>query len=697
MIGNFSLWPHQETAIENTLVDWASDCPDALVSIPTGCGKTIFFTHLSSLIWQLGKRILVIAHTEELVDQPRGVFEQHFLPQHPKAKLGTVRAEQRDYDADILFATIQTLSQDGYLSLMKVLKYGQIDYLVIDETHHITADTYMGLKLRLKSLDGWTRGLEEHLVRVTWLRDDLPRERKEAGHDNELLQAILTKYGRTSRKVDRWMWMETFDFTKTNENPNLLTLGVTATPYRTDNISLGNAFPKVMERDSFTYILTIRQAIAQGLLAPIEPTVIQTKIGADLVDQGRVKDLWDAGNWGELLIEHWLKVCGEKPQPTLCFMPDILTSKGLVKLLGEKYRIVGGHVDGQICYLWDNEVKELAKVDRATLIQKFRDQEFPFLSNFGVATEGVDFPFLRVGIIARPTTSRTLYTQILGRFLRKDTGNPDKIARIIHVGFQGIALVDYTSITGEMLSEETEAIEKAFALLTAGGHDSTPPPCPKCQGPLKRIRGTREYQCELCLSTFHGGQEIDDQIPDILDPTKPSGKGTFAKYLQLFVEDAVAWYKDGNFWSVSIGVGGRNGDEAERTILIAPPGVIPRRPDGYSLIEVRRPVLGKEILGNRWNKYVRHELGPREGSFLGNPTDLETILELAQERINNYKESLLSDKDKKWRREPASEKQIAQLQRFGVPTNRPITKGDAGRIYAHKEALTYLRRKGIID
>jgi len=295
-ISNFSLWPHQKTAIENTLADWAGDCPDALVSIPTGLGKTIFFTHLSSLIWQPGKRILVIAHTEELVDQPRQVFEEFFLPQHPKARLGTVRAEQREYDADVIFATIQTLSQDGYASLMKVLKYGQIDYLIIDETHHITADTYMGLKERIKSLTGWTRGLEEHLARVVWLRDDFPRERKEAGHDDELLQALLTKYERFSRKVDRWMWMETFDFAKTNENPNLLTLGVTATPYRTDNISLGNAFPKVMERDSFTSILTIRQAIAQELLAPIEPTVIQTKIGADLVDQGRVKDLWDAGN-----------------------------------------------------------------------------------------------------------------------------------------------------------------------------------------------------------------------------------------------------------------------------------------------------------------------------------------------------------------------------------------------------------------
>ena len=693
-ISSFHLWPHQVDGIDNTFEDWASDCPDALVCYPTGCGKTRFFCAVAALVWEPGKRILVLAHTEELVDQPRAVFEQFFCPQHPDAHLGTVRAQQREYKADIIFATVQTLSQDGYKPLIELLKHGQIDILIVDETHHITAETYLGLKERLKTMAGWKRGIDQLEAVRTWLYETFPEEMDAAGNDDERKQAVLMHKEKLERKQARWGWMANHHFERTKVNPNLLTLGVTATPYRTDNISLGNCFPRVMERDRFTYCLTIRQAIALKLLATIRPSELQTKIEAN----DKLVDLWAAGDWADLLINHWLEVCGEKHLPTLAFMPDIMTSKSLIKHLGEKHNIVGGHVDGEVCYLWNNEAKELEKVDRKTLLEKFKAREFCFLSNYGVLTEGVDFPFLEVEIIARPTQSRTAYVQMLGRVLRLDQDNPDKIANIIHVGFQGMALVDYTSVTGEMLSEEMEAIEKAFAMLTVEGHAASAPPCPSCQGPLKRIRGTRDYQCELCLNMFTGGKDVDDHIPDILDPTKPSGKGAYAKYISLFVEDVVAWYREDGFYSVSIGVGGRNGDEAERTLLIAPPGVIPRRPDGHSLIEVRRPVLGKNIRGtSRFNQYVQHELGPREGCFIGNPADLETILEIAQERIGLYKEPGLSDKDRKWRHDklPQDGKLAAQLRRFGVNTN--VTKGDASRIYAHKEAMTYMRRKGIVD
>jgi len=121
LIEHFRLRYYQIEAIGGIFRDWAEGIQAALVSLPTGTGKTRVFTAVSTLAWKPGERLMVIAHTEELVDQPKGVFESLFSPVHPEAKLGIVRAEHRDYSADVIFSTVQTLYQNGYeLSLIHI-------------------------------------------------------------------------------------------------------------------------------------------------------------------------------------------------------------------------------------------------------------------------------------------------------------------------------------------------------------------------------------------------------------------------------------------------------------------------------------------------------------------------------------------------------------------------------------------------
>jgi superfamily II DNA or RNA helicase len=55
---------------------------------------------------------------------------------------------------------------------------------------------------------------------------------------------------------------------------------------------------------------------------------------------------------------------------------------------------------------------------RRALIEDFRSGHISVLSNFGVLTTGFDAPKVGALVIGRPTTSRVLYEQMIGRGLR---------------------------------------------------------------------------------------------------------------------------------------------------------------------------------------------------------------------------------------------------------------------------------------
>lgn len=55
---------------------------------------------------------------------------------------------------------------------------------------------------------------------------------------------------------------------------------------------------------------------------------------------------------------------------------------------------------------------------RRGLIERFRAGELSTLCNYGVLTTGFDAPSVRCVVVARPTTSRVLYEQMIGRGLR---------------------------------------------------------------------------------------------------------------------------------------------------------------------------------------------------------------------------------------------------------------------------------------
>ncbi len=105
----------------------------ALVVAATGVGKT----YLAAFDCVIAERILFVAHREEILKQASETFEKIY----PNKKLGWFNSEKKDTEADILFASVQTLGKDVYLN-QDVFSPTYFDYIVVDEFHHAAAVGY---------------------------------------------------------------------------------------------------------------------------------------------------------------------------------------------------------------------------------------------------------------------------------------------------------------------------------------------------------------------------------------------------------------------------------------------------------------------------------------------------------------------------------------------------------------------------
>jgi superfamily II DNA or RNA helicase len=122
--------------------------------LATGLGKG------NLIAWEAAAepgRTLILAHTEEIIDQLRRRVE--LLA--PGRTVGTVKAEQNDVDAEIIVGSVQTLANPQRLAPV-----GDVDRLIIDECHHATATTYqdliddLGFFSTRKPVTGYTATLE---------------------------------------------------------------------------------------------------------------------------------------------------------------------------------------------------------------------------------------------------------------------------------------------------------------------------------------------------------------------------------------------------------------------------------------------------------------------------------------------------------------------------------------------------------
>jgi superfamily II DNA or RNA helicase len=222
-------------------------------------------------------------------------------------------------------------------------------------------------------------------------------------------------------------------------------LGVTATPDRADETALGEVFDGV----GFTY--EMRAAIADGYLVPLRLRSVVVEAlhleavksrGGDLVES----ELIEAMAGDEVLLEiadPLPELAGDRP--TIVFVAGVANAHRLAALMNARRPDVAVALDG-----------DTDSVVRRVTLRRFEAGEFQFLINVGLFTEGFDSPRVSCVAMARPTQSRGLYAQCLGRGTRALGGVidpcPDAAARTAAIAASAkpdLLVVDFTTASAQ--------------------------------------------------------------------------------------------------------------------------------------------------------------------------------------------------------------------------------------------------------
>lgn len=123
----------QEKALKNLNRLRSSGENKALVIAATGTGKT----YMSAFDVQNfnAKRMLFIVHKEEILKDAKDTFQS--ICKNKNINMGFYTGNEKNKDADYLFATIQTMERH-----FEEFNCEDFDYIVIDEAHHSTSPSY---------------------------------------------------------------------------------------------------------------------------------------------------------------------------------------------------------------------------------------------------------------------------------------------------------------------------------------------------------------------------------------------------------------------------------------------------------------------------------------------------------------------------------------------------------------------------
>ena len=325
-MGGMSLRPYQQEAFESVFSEWTRGVRKTLLVLPTGTGKTIVFSKIAEECVRRGKKVLIMAHRGELLDQAADK-----ILKSTGLQCSVEKAEQSclgDWYR-IVVGSVQTLMHERRL---RQFRTDYFDVIIIDEAHHSISPSY---------------------------------------------QSVLQHFDRA------------------------FVLGVTATPDRADMKNLGSYY------ESLAFEYTMPQAIKSGYLVPIKALTVPLKIDISMV--GISAGDFKVGEIGTALDPYLYQIADEMvkycmDRKTIVFLPLIATSQKFMGILNER-GFVAAEVNG-------------SSEDRAEILQDFEDGKYNVLCNSMLLTEGYDCPAVDCIIVLRPTKSRPLYAQMIGRGTR---------------------------------------------------------------------------------------------------------------------------------------------------------------------------------------------------------------------------------------------------------------------------------------
>lgn len=322
---SLELKEHQKQALDALEEMRSHNETIALLYHATGTGKTVTAVMDAK---RCGGRVLFLAHTQELVNQAADTFQRIW----PEVSTGRFMEAVKETESHIVCGSVQSVA----LHLDR-FRDSAFDYLIIDEAHHASADTY---------------------------------------------QKVLAYF------------------------KPAFTLGLTATPERTDdNRVILDIFKNTAHK------LDIRTAVEIGELVPIRCIRIHTNIDLTKVRfnsvQYNIRDLESkiyVPERNRLIVDTWLNYVRDKR--TVVFCASVKHAEQIAAMFCEAgikaFAVSGG----------------MKQSERKEFQDKFVSREIQVLCACDLLNEGWDCPETEVLFMARPTMSKVLYTQQLGRGMR---------------------------------------------------------------------------------------------------------------------------------------------------------------------------------------------------------------------------------------------------------------------------------------
>ena len=196
----------------------------------------------------------------------------------------------------------------------------------------------------------------------------------------------------------------------THFNPKIL-LGMTATPERLDGADIKQYF-----NNEFSCELRLPEAINRELLVPFQYYAVTDP--ADISDVRFENGTYDRTGLTEVYLNNDARITAIV-EALKRYQPDFDSIKCLGFCVTVKHAEYMANCFNAMGFRAMAVTSETEQVYRDTAIGKLKRGELQFIFTVDIYNEGVDIPEVNTELMLRPTESKTIFIQQLGRGLRK--------------------------------------------------------------------------------------------------------------------------------------------------------------------------------------------------------------------------------------------------------------------------------------
>ena len=392
------LYEHQKKAMANLDIINKTNSYSTLVVLPTGGGKTY-----TAAVWLLRnaidrkKKILWIAHRQTLLDQAAETFQNYayseLIPGIYSFRYRVISGASEhdkmvdiDKKDDLLIVSKDSIGRNPK-ALDKWLKGEDEIFFVVDEAHHSIAKTYRKV--------------------ISYVKDKVA---------------------------------------------NVKLIGLTATPFRTAESErglLGKIFTDgvengeiVQNEKGITYQISLKELINRQILS--QPIIESYNTGEeygsylgakdleriqrlDLLPDDLADEMVNNAVRNKFIVETYVNN-KERYGQTILFALNVNHAIALSALFNH-YGIKAGYVVSSVRDAITGVSR--SREDNARVYEAYKNEEIQVLVNVNILTEGVDLPKTQTVFLTRPTVSKILMTQMIGRALRGEKAGEKKKAYIV--------------------------------------------------------------------------------------------------------------------------------------------------------------------------------------------------------------------------------------------------------------------------